>query len=683
MISIGGEVVLLTPPASATMSYNQGFHPQSAADRGALLAGLRGGQQQQYGMRSNPASMGNQAFDELQYMMMQQQMQFQQQPLPFQQQQQHRQQQSQFQNSAQAQLFALQQSQMELQLQQIKMANLALQEQLLMQHQQQQQQQQVRMQSPPQQSQTHQQHGPSYGNLAALGPNAANRRAGGRSVSAGPALSYASSSFSMEDANNAWRYNGAHNYSSLDTNYEVQADLGAAARHEVRRDALQNLQQARQQRSPSPAASASAANFSPPMANLDWQAQRMQYKSGTSSTPETAVVVTPPAQIDSGTRDYIQSNGAAQPLQQHRKNSSEVSDASIQSLSISEAETHVSPNRGPALVLSKPGDEFPEEGDDSTDIGPMSPSLTASMRATSIHGTLIAGEASSNSLPADQNSDKRRSSSGRHTVILSSSIVDLRRAAAGQNGRNSPFTDSESSSSASSPTSDKSEVASFESTNSTTATSVPNTSPTSVSFESKDVSEKESTLGLGRPPASTSGSLPARRAVSALPAASLNPSASVFAPGPSSKAYPSSLSASSANSGTATPMRLFSAPARNGTPTNVATIIRQPKGPADEKDLQAKNFAGMIRRKAVGALRLAAANGTRASPASSPVLGGFPSNVQAIEGGLPRFASNPTSPLANQTGFNMSDLATRAMRRRSAQGGYTAFAENPGLGMLQ
>lgn len=666
------------------MNYNQGFHP-SAADRAGLLSGLRAGGQQ-HGMRStsNPAGMGNLThFDELQYMMMQQQMQFQQQPRPFQhvQQPQHH-----LQNSAQAQLLALQQSQMELQLQQIKMANLALQEQMLMQHQQ---QAQTRTQPLPMQGQQHQQqpqqHGPSYGNLAALGPATANRRVGGRSVSAGPAVSYRSNSSAPEDENNSWRYDGGHNYRGPETSYEVRPEMGAAARHEVRRDALQSLQQARQQRSPSPAATATPGTFSPPTANLDWQAHRMQYKSG-NSAPEASAVVTPPAQKNSESRDYMQSGGTARPLVQHRKNSSEVSDASIQSLSISEAESHVSPNRGPALVLSKPGDEFPEdEGNDSADDGPLSPSLTASMRTASIHDTLeAAADATADSPIPRQDKEKRRTSSGRHTVILSSSIVDLRRAAAGENGRNSPFVESDSSSSstASSPTSDKSEVASFESTNSTTATSIPNTSPTSTNFDTKEVPQPETVLGMGRAP-NVAVAVTQRRTVSASPAVYLNPSASVFAPGPSSKTYPSSLSASSANSGTNTPMRLFSAPARNGTPTNIPTILRQPKGPADEKDLPAKNFAGMIRRRAVGALRLAVANGSRASPANSPVLAGFPSNVQAQEGGLPRFFSNPTSPLANQTGFNMSDLASRAMKRRSAQGGYTAIAENPGLGMLQ
>lgn len=666
------------------MSFNAGY--PTAADRAALLAGLRGGQQQQ----QQHAGMNSQSMDELQFMVMQQQLQFQQ-PLQFRPQQQQ-QQQPQFQNSAQAQLFAFQQSQIELQLQQIKMANLALQEQLLIQHQQH-QQQAHRTQSPPV---MHQQQVPSYGNLAALGNAAATRRAGGRSVSAGPALAYSNYQFAGDDLTSTWRQ-PAQVYSSPDTSYEVQPDLGIDARHEVRRGALQNLQQARQQRSNSPGTSvpSASASFSPPTANLDWQAQRMQYKSGTpyserSATPEAAVVVTPPAQIDSSKRDLTHGSAAAA-LQQHRKNSSEVSDASVQSLSISEAGSHISPNRGPALVLSKPGDEFPDdEGDESTDDGPMSPSLTASMRAASIHGTLAAAAAASADSPnSKENSEKRRSSSGRHTVILSSSIVDLRRAAAaGQSGRNSPFTDSDTSSTASSPTSDKSEVASFESTHSTAATSLPNTSPTSINFDTKSIAEPEASLGLGRPPVAGAQTLPHRRAVSAAPAASLNPSASVFAPGPSSKTYPSSLSASSANSGTATPMRLFSAPARNGTPTNVATILRQPKGPADEKDLPAKNFAGMIRRKAVGALRLAAASGAaRASPASSPILAGFPGNASfSSDGGLPRFSSpsgNPTSPLASQTGFNMSDLATRAMKRRSYQGGYAGFSDNPGLGMMQ
>jgi hypothetical protein len=448
------------------MSYGNGF-PSTTADRAGLLSGLRGGQHPGLRSTSNPTGM-NQSFDELQYMMMQQQIHFQQQAMPFQPQHQ-----PQFQNSAQAQLFALQQSQMELQLQQIKMANLALQEQLLIHHHQ------SRAQSPPEQIQ--QQHvSSSYGNLAALGAAAVNRRANGRSVSAGPAFSYMNTQAGVDDAINSWRQNGPV-YSSPDTSYEVQPDMGSDVRHEVRRGALQNLQQARQQRSQPPAAPPSSGTISPPTANLDWQAQRMQYKSGMPysdrSTPEAAVVVTPPAQIDSGKRDLTHGSAAAH-LQQHRKNSSEVSDASIQSLSISEAGSHVSPNRGPALVLSKPGDEFPDDaGDESTDDGPMSPSLTASMRAASIHGTLAAATASTADSPhAMQHGEERRSSSGRHTVILNSSIVDLRRAAAdGKGGRTSPFTDSDSSSTASSPTSDKSEVASFESTISTAATSLPNT----------------------------------------------------------------------------------------------------------------------------------------------------------------------------------------------------------------
>lgn len=625
----------------------------------------------------------NQSLEDLQYMMLQQQMQLQQ-PLPFNQQyssQQQQQQHQYLQNSAQAQLYALQQSQMELQLQQIKMANLALQEQILMQHQQQARAQQL---AQVQQQQQQQQAPPVYGELAALGAAAASRRAAGRSVSAGAALSYMQQPV-VEHAHNSnnWRQTDPA-YSSSDTNYEGQGgnDLNADARHEVRRGALQNLQQARQQRSHSPAASVSSGGvFSPPTANLDWQAQRMQYNK--STTPEATVVVTPPAQIDSGKRDFIGQAATAPAAipprdQQHRKNISDVSDASIQSLSISEAGSHFSPNRGPALVLSKPGDEFPDEdGDESTDSGPMSPSLTASMRAASIHSTLAAAD----QIDKGQQAEKRRSSSGRHTVILSSSIVDLRRAAAAQNGRNSPFTDSDTSSTASSPTSDKSEVASFESSNSTAATSLPNISPTSINFDTKPVNESEASLGIGRAP--SAAGLPQRRAVSAAPSASLNPSATAFAPGPA-KTYPSSLSAGSSSSNT--PLRIFSAPARNGTPTNVATILRQPKGPADEKDMPAKNFAGMIRRRAVGALRLAAASGARSSPASSPVLAGFPGNVSQGSDGFSRFASpasNATSPLAHQTTFNMSDLATRALRRRSQQPGLNqGYIENPGLGMM-
>ncbi|KAK9896306.1 hypothetical protein P389DRAFT_77534 [Cystobasidium minutum MCA 4210] len=668
------------------MSFNNYGYP---ADCAARLSGLRGGQTAAAGasnsrsIPSSAAAMNTQSFDDLQYMMLQQQMQFQQ-PLPFnnnninQQQFHQQQQQQQFHNPAQAQLFALQQSQIELQLQQIKMANLALQEQILIQHQQ----QQARSQSPGQHQQQHQQV-PSYGNLAALGASAANRRAGNRSVSAGPAFMYNQQQLA-EDANTSWRQSSPQ-HSSSDASYEVaQAsnDLDADARHEARRGALQNLHQARQHRSQSPVLPSISGAFSPPTANPDWQAQRMQYKSS-NNTPEASVVVTPPAQIDSGKRDLTHGSGGQSYMQQHRKNSSEVSDVSIQSLSISEAESHVSPNRGPALVLSKPGDDFPDEDDDaneSADDGPMSPSLTASMRAASIHSAF------------DQNqgggqSEKRRTSSGRHTVILSSSIVDLRRAAAGnQSGRNSPFTDSESSSTVSSPTSDKSEVASFDSTSSTVATSIPNTSPTSANFDSKSMAEEEASLGLGKPPSLAAQQQ--RRAVSAMPGTSggpLNPSASVFAPGPS-KAYPSSLSAGSGSNGTTTPMRIFSAPARNGTPTNASTILRQPKGPADEKDMAAKNFAGMIRRKAVGALRLAAANGARSSPVSSPVLAGFPGNISQGSDGFSRFASPSnglTSPLASQTSFNMSDLATRAMKRRSQQGGYAAYLENPGLGMTQ
>jgi len=304
---------------------------------------------------------------------------------------------------------------------------------------------------------------------------------------------------------------------------------------------LAGLEQARQQRSHSPATSTSSNTVSPPPANLDWQAQRMQYRSASAfvpgqaayisqqrSTPPPETVVTPPAQIDSSKRDlHISHNNSS--LQQHRKNSSDVSDASIQSLSISEANSHFSPNRGPALVLSKPGDEFPEdEGDESVDDGPMSPSLTASMRAVSINSALAAGDEHT----SKQNERRRSSSSGRHTVILSSSIVDLRAAAAsGSGGRNSPFSSgSESSSNASSPTSDKSEVASFESTISTNATSLPNDSPTSTSFESDTIkqSSKETHAGLGIRQSSDTvpSTLPSRRAVSAALPASLNPSAS-------------------------------------------------------------------------------------------------------------------------------------------------------------
>jgi hypothetical protein len=681
------------------MSYNNnGF--TTPADYAALLSGLRGAQSQ--------AGNGSRSISPMS-MQQQQQMLMQQQQLYNMQQQQQRQghynvhSQQQFmpqpqhqqQHSAQAQMFA---SQIELQLQQIKMANLALQEQLIIQQQKQHQQQQQ------QQQQQARSQSPAYNNFAALGVQAGygsmqQQQQSKRSVSVGAVSSYvnASAPLPLEDASN-WQQNNGSMYGN-NTEAGVQIDLSAEARHEARRGALQNLQQARQQRSHSPAASISSTTISPPPANLDWQAQRMQYRSASAfvpgqaayisqrSTPPPETVVTPPAQIDSSKRDlHISHNNSS--LQQHRKNSSDVSDASIQSLSISEANSHFSPNRGPALVLSKPGDEFPEdEGDDSVDDGPMSPSLTASMRAVSINSALTAVDEHT----SKQNERRRSSSSGRHTVILSSSIVDLRAAAAsGSGGRNSPFSSgSESSSNASSPTSDKSEVASFESTISTNATSLPNDSPTSTSFEtdSNKQSSKEAHAGLGIRQSSETvpSTLPARRAVSAALPASLNPSASVFAPGPSpttSKTYPSSLSAGSGSTttGTYTPNRIFTAPARNGTPTgNQVTITRQPKGPADEKDLQARNFAGMIRRKAIGALRLAAASGAaRASPVSSPVLAGFPGKMahHPDSGPLQRLSSPPnavvTSPLAHQTSFNMSDLATRAMKRRSMQGGFSA-----------
>ena len=115
------------------------------------------------------------------------------------------------------------------------------------------------------------------------------------------------------------------------------------------------------------------------------------------------------------------------------------------------------------------------------------------------------------------------------------------------------------------------------------------------------------------------------------------------------------------------------------------SVTRQPKGPVDEAELPTRNFAGMIRRKAVGALRIASMSGGaatgRMSPLASPVVPagatfGIASPPQdhvsqyaGLGHGLPTSPTLPQGQSTNSAGFAAfgEHLAQRALQRRSAQ----------------
>jgi hypothetical protein len=93
----------------------------------------------------------------------------------------------------------------------------------------------------------------------------------------------------------------------------------------------------------------------------------------------------------------------------------------------------------------------------------------------------------------------------------------------------------------------------------------------------------------------------------------------------------------------------------------------------------------MIRRKAVGALRVAASNGGRISPVASPVVATF--GQSAFDSHMRHATSPPLSnsivspPLGSGTFADFgAELTQRALKRRSQQ--YALSGANPGLGMV-
>ncbi|CAD6569663.1 MAG: hypothetical protein CYPHOPRED_003507 [Cyphobasidiales sp. Tagirdzhanova-0007] len=619
--------------------------------------------------------------------------------------------------------FALQQSQIEVQLQQMKMANLALQEQIMYQHQQQAIAQQ-------QQQQHHE--------------------------------AQAQAQLVQQQAS------------------EAQEDV-----QQARRGALRNLQQARKQRDPLPAPTSSGPASGSAASNLDWQAERLRFTSPPPDTPNNLI-----AGSDGPATPVVNPVSAGSVAKQHhRKSSSLASSGSVQSMAtVSEAGSLCSPNKGPALVLSKPGDDFDEEeeedqvggklddyipGKDGQD--PLSPTLHASMR--SMHVTAAAAAASASRVGKDKDSkggsgaggkdedssaSKEAKKAKRHTVILSSSLppidtIALRKqenatshsesSRAGRTGQE----DTSSSSGSSSPTSERSEVASFESANSaaTNATSNPAASPTAATLAEKeaDTQSHEQIPVNFAAAARRVFTGPAKHAQQPMV---LNPAAAAFAPsfaGPRSSSisassqvidarYPSTLSLMSPSSSrTPTPlatppphgMRLSSAPpapssassSAFGTPsasssTTGATVLRQPKGPATDAELPARNFTGMIRRKAIGALKIAAFNGGRVSPLTSPVVPDFYASMMNNNSSSNNNNNNTaaaqqdhsrqtTSPVASVTAGGMvsptlpaggfagfgAELAQRALKRRSqqlaleqGQAQHSSAVSNLGLGML-
>ena len=590
---------------------------------------------------------------------------------------------------SQAQLFALQQSQIEMQLHQIKLANLALQEQILYQHQQ----RQVTAQQ--QQQQQQQQHAQAH------------------------------------------------------FNWQQQTAEGADDAQQTRRGALRSLQQARQQRDTSPTTSLSNAASS----NLNWQAERLRfssnapvtitsgYGSGTGSTPNTYNRIKQPATPVSPLPPPTESASK----HHHRKTSSLASSDSVRSsTTISDAGSGYSPNKGPALVLSKPGDDFEEEDEEEDEEDgmsgkhgqdPMSPSLHASMRtmhimnAAGIAASVSAGsgksqESNGNCKDQDINASKEAKKNKRHTLILSSSLPAITPPTWTNSSGLATVCDplrSESetgqqeencSSDSSSPTSERSEVASFDSIHSTAtvATSTSATSPTVATLAEKEGHKQHMEI------APSKDGVGIRRVVTVpvkqlQPQAPLNPAATAFSPSiatgftpssaysspaletryPSHHVHSSPLTQQQRNAAVTTPgshiMRNFSAPpapsstsssSSFGTPSGFITsitILRQPKGPANESELLAKNFAGMIRRKAVGALRLAAFHGgNRTSPATSPVGTDFHKSQghvgyatsPPIGSSYSHGLVSPTLPASGFAGFG-AELAQRALKRRSQQ----------------
>jgi len=608
-----------------------------------LLAGLRSARATN--PEQQPHQLQQQQQQQLQMLLQQQQMQF------------YAQNQTQMhQAPSQAQLIALQQSQLELQLQQMQMANLALQEQILLQHQQQQAAQ------------------------AAAQTGSSNTTSGG--------------------------YRSLQHQASRDNLDDSQ---------QARRSALRNLPAARKQRDVS---SSSASN-------LDWQAERMRFASPppadkpplSSSPPKLPELssgngANGPRQTsnDGAVRQSGPASNAPANIvtQHHRKTSSLASAASAQSAALSDAGSLYSPNQGPALILSKPKDEFAEDEEDDAipEDTPGSPSLHASIRAMNLVGEpgRKAPEDAIGGDPREETETAKPKKVKRHTVILTSSLprivspppIDSKKAAAAKDSQSSSA-DSCSSSQSSSPTSDKSDIASFDSAGSvsTTSTSLPALSPTATTFV-----KMETALPSAENVKTRNFTVPAKASHTPI----LNPAAAAFSPAGSAaktainSRYPSSLSlqpsATTTPVATPPPMRLFSAPPPStgtssgfGTPTasNGITVIRQPRGPAKEAELSSKNFAGMIRRKAVGALRVAASNGGRISPVASPVVATF--GQSAFDSHMRHATSPPLSssivspPLGSGTFADFgAELTQRALKRRSQQ---SAFSNgNPGLGML-
>lgn len=535
------------------------------------------------------------------------------------------------------QMMAIQQAQIEMQMQQIRLAQFALQQRqqqqaaITIQLQQQQHLQQQVQQQQQQQAQQQQQHH----RTASAQINARTTRAASASPTIEQRSRFSSQPGSAANQVDSWRSTPQVETANLN-HYNDSAPNSALH---------------------TPSASSSSM--------ADWQAKRMSFPAPSrADSSSTATDRTNAAAQVNGAKpsDGISKYSSLQYNERHRKNSSMASSASLSS-----SGSACSPNRGPALVLSKPGEDCDSEAGADVDRS------TKLVERDSDAGLSMADlpERAAGS-PPNQLSKKQ----SRHTTILSSCLPPIASLAAAaatmQQSKVSPaeatnaasaITSSRKvtppSSGPSSPSSDNSDIASFDSTTSavTSRTSVQESSPT-----------KDDAMATHIPPAtSVKGATP------------LNPAAAMFSP------QPVPYVASTANPARQ-PLRLGSGSwsSQSGgplTPLSSAgvTVLRQPKGPADDADMPTKNFAGMIRRKAVGTLRIAAtlSNQRVHSAAPSPVVEQFArfdlaSNDAVPSSAIPQYSSydagqSPQIAAPRSFADFGAQLAQRAMQRRSAQ----------------
>lgn len=469
----------------------------------------------------------------------------------------------------------------------------------------------------------------------------------------------------------------------------------------IRKGALRNLQQARKQREPGSSKMPTPASAAP---SLDWQLERLRYASSSQSSSSSSNSEQSKAGANSSPSlvDDSQSGPAAAATGHHRKTSSLASTASsTHSAAHSDSSSVCSPNRGPALVLSKPYEEFPEDEEDEAIYASPQELVGATSVRSQLDQSKSGGGSEDKSILGSVAKSDSKGKTKRHTVILSSSLPTLAASAKtvssdvsrtysgdstiadassqrGETLSESGSSGSSSPTSTGSPVSDRSDPASFDS---------PDTAATAASMDDDallKLHEQADTSILVQKrivtaPSKTVGQL------------ALNPTASAFMPTTQST-QSGRVQEVRKHTGTETPsgrstpvggpfgaFRVFSAPTPTsaassgfGTPllSNGVTIVRQPKGPANEADLSAKNFSGMIRRKAVGTLKLAAFSGGRTSPLPSPVTGEFPST--AFQSHVRHTTSPPvilSSPAPSSATFATfgAELAQRALKRRSQQ----------------